>query len=405
MAGYSASAESADRARRADRVGDSRDRRLSRRSLLASAAVAGAAALLAACASSGSGAAGSSAAAGNASQGATESFPITIEHAFGSTTIAAEPTRVATVSWVDADVVISLGVVPVGMPAASADGEGEDAHPWTTEALEALGSGWDADDAPALYAAVDGIDVDAIAALEPDLILGVNSGMTEAEYQRLSAVAPTLAYPPGAIAYGASWEAVTVAVGRALGRSAAAEALVNATTFLVTSTATANPALAGASYVAADLDPGHPSISLYTSTDTRSQFLEQLGLRPAPAAVAAGVGATDALTVEYSLDDAAELEADLFWAQVEDATVVETIRGDNRLSRIPAVASGAALLVTDPVAAASVAAASPLSLPWCCENHVPDIVAAIEAGRAAATAAASATASPDASPEASASAS
>ena len=44
----------------------------------------------------------------------TDAFPVTIEHAFGSTTIEKEPQRVATLGWSDQDHVAALGVVPVG---------------------------------------------------------------------------------------------------------------------------------------------------------------------------------------------------------------------------------------------------------------------------------------------------
>ena len=43
-----------------------------------------------------------------------DAFPVTIEHAFGETTIEAEPTRVATLGWTDQDSALALGVVPVG---------------------------------------------------------------------------------------------------------------------------------------------------------------------------------------------------------------------------------------------------------------------------------------------------
>ncbi|PHP52908.1 ABC transporter substrate-binding protein [Actinomyces ruminis] len=373
-----------------------RIRQLSRRSLLAGAAAAGAAALLAACASDGSSTAGPSAAAGNASQGATESFPITIAHTYGSTTIAAEPTRIVAISTVDADVVISLGVVPIGMPAVAAGADGEDAYPWTTAGLEALGAGWDTAAAPTLYGAADAVDVDAVAALEPDLILGVHSGMSEDEYTRLSAVAPTLAYPADASAYEATWEAVTITVGGALGRSAAAEALVNTTTDVLTTARTLNPSLSGASYAAVALDASGPSITMFTEVDTRSQVLQQLGLTRAPAAQSVEEAA-GAVAVNYPLSEAAQLEADLLWAQVDGDDAVEAIEVDPRLAEIPAVANGTALFVTDEVAAMSLAAASPLSLPWCCENHVPDVVAAIEASRATASAAATPVASATAS--------
>lgn len=374
------------------------DLRPSRRAVLVGAWASGAAALAAACSSGAGPSTGSSAAAENALQGATESFPITIKHTYGSTTIASEPTRIAAISTVDADVVISLGLVPAGVPAV--DAAGDDAYPWTVEGLDALGADVGTDAAPAVYDDLDEFDVEAMADLEPDLILGVHSGMSEQEYRRLSAIAPTLAYPADAVAYEASWEAVTVAVGRALGRSAAAEALVNTTTDVLTSTITANPILRGATYAAVSIDVSGPSITLYTESDTRSQVLWQLGLTPAPVVARAGQDADD-VAVSFPLADAAQLTADLLWVQVGDTDAVESIKTDPRLATIPAVAAGTALFVTDTMAAASLKAASPLSLPWCCEHHVPDIAAAVETSRAVATASATAVGSAAASPAAS----
>ncbi|MDU0349259.1 ABC transporter substrate-binding protein [Actinomyces sp. MRS3W] len=371
----------------------SRRRGLSRRSLLVGAVVVGGASQLTACTEDGSSTAGPSAAAGNATRGATESFPITVEHAYGSTVIESEPTRIATVAGVDNDVVISLGIVPVGMPAVSRGADDNGAYPWTTEALEALNAGWDTEAAPTLYSEADGINTEEIAALAPDLILGVHSDMSEDDYRKLSTIAPTLAYPAGTVGYAASWKTTTTTIGRALGRSAAAEVLVNTTTDVVTSTKTANPALAGATYAAVVLDPDGPSITMYAASDSRSQLLTQLGLTLSPAAVAAGADTDDELTVAYPLESADELVADLLWVEAEDAAAVEAIEQDARLSAIPAIAEGTALFVTDATAAMSLAEASPLSLPWCCENHIPDVVAAVAASKAAATARVSATAS------------
>ena len=39
---------------------------------------------------------------------------MTIDHAYGSTTIEEEPQRVATLGWSDQDHALALGVVPVG---------------------------------------------------------------------------------------------------------------------------------------------------------------------------------------------------------------------------------------------------------------------------------------------------
>jgi iron complex transport system substrate-binding protein len=49
--------------------------------------------------------------------GASAGFPVTIEHTFGATTIEKEPARVVTLGWSAQDIVVALGVTPVGMPA------------------------------------------------------------------------------------------------------------------------------------------------------------------------------------------------------------------------------------------------------------------------------------------------
>ncbi len=52
-------------------------------------------------------------------KGSAGSFPLTVEHALGKTTIPAKPKRVATVNWANHEVPLALGVVPVGMAAAN----------------------------------------------------------------------------------------------------------------------------------------------------------------------------------------------------------------------------------------------------------------------------------------------
>ena len=57
------------------------------------------------------GAAEAGSAAGSAESGAG-GFPVTIEHAYGETTIEAQPERIATVAWANHEVPLALGVVP-----------------------------------------------------------------------------------------------------------------------------------------------------------------------------------------------------------------------------------------------------------------------------------------------------
>ncbi len=82
--------------------------------------------------------------------------------------VPAEPQRVVSVGLTEQDMLLALGVVPVGVT----EWYGEHpyaAWPW---AVEALG-----DAEPTVLVNNDGFDFEAIAALDPDLIIGTNAGI------------------------------------------------------------------------------------------------------------------------------------------------------------------------------------------------------------------------------------
>ena len=68
--------------------------------------------------------------------------------------------------------------------------------PWAEPLLEELGGAQ-----PEVLSAADGIDFEAVAALEPDLIVGTNAGLTEKDYELLSAIAPTVTSVEGSTQY------------------------------------------------------------------------------------------------------------------------------------------------------------------------------------------------------------
>lgn len=70
------------------------------------------------------------------------------------------------------------------------------------------------------------LDFEKIASLEPDLILGLYSGMTAEDYGKLTAIAPTVAQTDDYVDYGTPWQQATTTIGAALGRSDLAEQLM-----------------------------------------------------------------------------------------------------------------------------------------------------------------------------------
>jgi iron complex transport system substrate-binding protein len=318
----------------------------------------------------------SSSAATTAGASATPSeadaFPVTIEHALGETTIEERPERVATISWVNADVALALGVVPVGMPAEEFGGTPELSTPWKDEVLAELGAEVGTPEGPTLYSEADGIPFEDIAALAPDVILGAYSGLTQEDYDRLSEIAPVVAYPE--TPFGTAWQDATRMIGEALGRTEAAEELVASTEATIADAAAQYPELEGTTFIYANLDPANASVvNMFTTLDNRTKFLELVGMVPAPVIADAPA---DSFFIEWSAERADELAADVLVAWVPSEEAVAQIEADPLLSQIPAIASGAFVPSPDNTLTLAVSASSPLSLPWALDEVLPDIAAA-----------------------------
>lgn len=143
--------------------------------------------------------------------------PRTIEHTYGATEITGLPERVVTVGLTEQDYLLALGVMPIatrewfgGYPGAL--------WPWAQEVVNEA-------PLPEVLPVAE-LDFEQIVTLEPDLILGINSGLTVEEYDTLSQIAPTVAQPGEYADFGAPWEVITRTVGQSLGRSEQAELLI-----------------------------------------------------------------------------------------------------------------------------------------------------------------------------------
>lgn len=313
------------------------------------------------------GSSGGQSPSGNAA-GAEDEFPVTIEHAFGETVIEEAPERVATVSWVNADTALALGVVPVGMPVIDYGGNENGTTPWIDDALAELDAEIGSENAPVQYSETDGIAFDEIAATSPDVILAAYSGLDQEDYDRLSAIAPVVAYPEAA--FGTAWQESTTMIGEALGRSAQAEELVADTEKAISDAAAEHPELEGKTFIYGNLDPAAAeSIYVYTAGDNRPRFLTELGMTQAP--VVDENTTSEAFYITWSAERANELESDVFVTWVPDAATKDAIAADPLLNQIPAVRSGALLADSDNTLTLSISAASVLSIPYALENFVP----------------------------------
>lgn len=136
-------------------------------------------------------------------------FPRTVVHAAGSTEIPARPQRVVVLDTGELDAVISLGLVPVGIPST----EGASAVPgYLADRVAGVAS----------VGTIAEPNLEAIAALQPDLILGSRLRV-DTLYPKLSAIAPTVF----SIRPGFPWKENFLLAGEALGAETEAERVLN----------------------------------------------------------------------------------------------------------------------------------------------------------------------------------
>jgi iron complex transport system substrate-binding protein len=229
-------------------------------------------------------------------------FPVTIEHKFGATTITEEPQRVVSLGYQEHDTILALGVQPVAVRYWY--GPEDDAiRTWAED--EATGPAPEILNMPEL-------NVEAVAALRPDLILGLYSGITEEEYEKLSVIAPTVAQSDEYVDYGVPWQDMTITAGTALGRLDRAEQLVADLEARFAAVREAHPEWEGKQVVVAT--HGADKLGFFASDDPRSRFFRSLGFEvPARFDELAG----DLFYGDISFEEAELLDHDLLvWDQL-----------------------------------------------------------------------------------------
>ena len=106
---------------------------------------------------------------------------VTIQHAFGETTVPAPPKRVVSAGFTEQDSLLALGVVPI----ATTEWFGAQPFavwPWAQPKLGAA--------QPMVLNLDTGIDVDKIATLKPDLIVAIGARFDDRITGKLSEFAP-----------------------------------------------------------------------------------------------------------------------------------------------------------------------------------------------------------------------
>ena len=294
------------------------------------------------------------------SGGASAAFPVSIDTAFGSVEVKAEPKRVVALGWSDAETALALGVQPVGASDWLGFG-GEGVGPWAQGLYKTP---------PTIIETLEP-SFEEIAALKPDLILDTRSSGDQARYEQLSKIAPTIEPPKGAEQYLTTWEQQLDMVGKALGRSDEAAELKSGVEQAFADAKKAHPEFSGKSVVVGTRTS--ETYGAYVEGDSRVDFMEQLGFTNSKAVQDK---AGDSFSVDLSNEQLPLLDADLtvMFPIFIDAS---TITGDPLFQAVPSVKAGHSVVLTDKALVNAFSSGDALGIRYALDQAVPQFAAAV----------------------------
>ena len=192
---------------------------------------------------------------------------VTVDHQFGTTEIEGVPERIVTVDVQWTDVMLAMGVEPVGYSVDSL--MPESGVPWQELPADAEPLSLD-----------DGVPIEKVATLQPDLIVGTYSITDQAIYDQLAQIAPTV--PTIDAAQVEPWQDLVRIAGDILAEPAAADELIASVDAQVDAVADELPGLQGKTFALAQYIVGDAVYIVADESDGSSVFFQQLGMTMYP---------------------------------------------------------------------------------------------------------------------------
>jgi iron complex transport system substrate-binding protein len=285
---------------------------------------------------------------------------IRFKHVFGEAVLPGPAKRIVSLGYTTHDTLLALDVPPVALRYWFGD-QPNGVWPWAQSHL--------AGTTPVIISGEAGAET--IAALQPDLIIGIGSGISEAEYGVLSQIAPTLMQSEGRGTYDTSWDELARLLGRAVGKDALAEELIAGTKQRFADARARHPDWAGKRGVAVYHFGG--DTGAFTSSDTRGRFIAELGFAPMPEVEKLGGGNFYA---SLSPEDLSPVDADLLiWISSYDSAPDLVALAMRRM--LKAHREGREVFAGS-LTAAALSFGSVLSLPYALEQLEADIAQAMD---------------------------
>jgi len=322
----------------------------SRREFLGMAGAAGLA-LTAACSRPGAG-------------GGTPSGTVMIKHVFGETVVSTPPTRVVSAGLTEGDDLLAVGAVPIAVTTWFGE-QPFGVWPWAQQKL--------GDAKPVLLNLDNGIAIDRIATLKPDLIVAVNAGLDADTYKKLSEIAPTIAQSGGE-AFFEPWKEQATAVATAVFKKDEMNRLIEALEQKFAAVAQENPSFKDRTAVLLD---GRFAGDTVTATvgGWQTEFLTAMGLAT-PASIKGFPAEGGQTAITRSELSAAVGSADVVIWRTESDAEQAALLADPAVAELRATAMKRNVFAPAELSAA-IAYASPLSYPLVAEKLPPLLARAL----------------------------
>ncbi len=282
-------------------------------------------------------------------------FPATVETAFGEVTIDEAPQRVVALGWGDAEIALALGTQPVGA-SDWLDFGGNGQGPWAQDLY---------DEDPEIIETLEP-SYEAVAALEPDLILDVRGGGDQERYDRLSEIATTVGIPEGGENWMTTMEEHVDLISTALGVPDEGDELLGEVDAAYADVAETHPEWDGKTVsAAAKTSEGWGA---YIEGGGRIETLSRFGFVQNPT-IAALPASDSGFSVDISSEELDQLEADLI---VAFPIYLETtaITDDPQWKQLDAVKDGRAVVLDGEISDAF-SSSTPLAAIYAVEELTP----------------------------------
>lgn len=186
------------------------------------------------------------------------------------------------------------------------------------------------------------------------------------QYDRLSAIAPTVAYTDKP--WAGSWQDIMLITGKALGKTAEAQAIVDGVNAKFAEATAAHPEFKDKTFTFGSLWVGSTGMNVYSATDPRVPMVEQLGFKVSPGVTE--LSKQQDYFFDVSLENLATVDAGVLIVLDEGGPEADALYNNDLIKRFAPVADGHMLRLNGKSYVMATSAPPPLSIPWMLDKFV-----------------------------------